>query len=422
MIVPSIDLTEGRAVQLEGGEGAALVTADPIEKMKQFSVVGEVAVIDLDAARGVGQNSELIERLCGMGRVRVGGGIRDSATALHWLDSGADKVIIGTAADEPLLSALPRDRVIVALDSRDSLIVTHGWREETGTNLFDSIDRFRGLCGGFLITFVEREGRLAGTDLMRSARVADAARQTRVTIAGGITTADEIAALDELGADAQVGMALYTGQLGLAEALTAPLKSDRADGLWPTVVTDEHGVALGMAWSNLASVRSAVETGRGVYHSRSRGSWVKGETSGALQTLLSIDADCDRDTLRFVVEQAEPGFCHLDRRTCWGDDRGITRLARRLRTMADKPQPDSNTASLLKDPSLLAAKLVEEAGELAASSDKNAVAREAADLIYFTLVKAVSAGADLGAIAGILDRRELNVSRRPMLAKGSNQK
>lgn len=418
MIVPSIDLVDGQAVQLLGGEGAPLVTADPIEQMQKFSTVGEVAVIDIDAARGVGQNSELIEKLCAMGRVRVGGGIRDTASALRWLDSGADKVIIGTAASEPLLSGLPRERVIVALDSRNSSVLTHGWREETGTNLFDSIERFRGLCGSFLVTFVEREGRLTGTDLERAERVVEAANPTRVTIAGGITTAAEIEALDDFGADAQIGMALYTGRLGLAEALTAPMSSDRADGLWPTVVTDEHGVALGMAWSNLASVRSAIATGSGVYHSRSRGTWVKGESSGAVQTLLSIDADCDRDTLRFVVRQAEPGFCHLNNRTCWGPDRGLTRLARRLDAIAGARPADSNTTRLLEDPSLLAAKIVEEAGELAAATDTDSIAREAADVVYFTLVKAASAGVDLQAIAQILDLRELKVLRRPMIAKG----
>ena len=67
-----------------------------------------------------------------------------------------------------------------------------------------------------------------------------------MTIAGGVTTAAEIAKLDDLGADAQLGMALYTGRLSLAEALTAPTRSDRPDGLWPTVVVDQHQRALGL--------------------------------------------------------------------------------------------------------------------------------------------------------------------------------
>ena len=152
-----------------------------------------------------------------------------------------------------------------------------------------------------------------------------------MTIAGGITTADEIAALDRLGADAQVGMALYKGQLNLADAFAAALVSDRADTLWPTVVTDEYGKALGLAYSNTASLRKAIAERRGVYHSRTRGLWVKGETSGATQALLRVDADCDRDTLRFTVRQQGVGFCHRDTYTCWGPERGLAALARELR-------------------------------------------------------------------------------------------
>src|SRR5205085_7207867 len=116
---------------------------------------------------------------------------------------------------------------------------------------------------GFLVTAIEREGRMGGIDRARAQKIVECAGTTRVTIAGGVTTADEIAFLDGLGADAQVGMALYAGQLDLADAIAAPLQSDRPDGLWPTVVVDEHGVALGLAWSSRESLREAVRTGTG---------------------------------------------------------------------------------------------------------------------------------------------------------------
>src|SRR5690606_40308858 len=108
-------------------------------------------------------------------------------------------------------------------------------------------------------------------------------------------------------ADDQVWMAVCTGTPDLADASAAPLASDRPDGLWPTVVVDEGGAALGLAWSSRESLRQAIDTGRGVYQSRSRGLWVKGETSGASQELLMVSADCDRDSLRFVVRQHGTG-------------------------------------------------------------------------------------------------------------------
>jgi phosphoribosyl-ATP pyrophosphohydrolase len=414
MIIPSIDIVGGSAVQLVGGEQQVIDAGDPRAVLDQFSIVGEVAVVDIDAARGEGDNGELIGELCRRAPIRVGGGIRTATRALAWLDRGAEKVVVGTAASEEMLSELPSDRVIVALDAKYGEVVTHGWRLGSGRDLLQSLDRFRDLCGGFLVTFVEREGRLAGTDLEMATRVVERAGETRVTIAGGITTPEEIRELEVIGADAQVGMALYTGQLALSDSLIAVLHSDRSDGLWPTVVVDYRGVALGLAWSSAASLRQAIESRRGTYQSRSRGLWVKGETSGAFQELIRVDVDCDRDALRFTVHQKE-GFCHTGTRTCWGEDRGLGRLGRRLEDIAACRPLGSNTVRLMDDPDLLDHKLTEELSELL-EPDSDVVA-EAADLLYFTLVKSVSAGVSLEDIESVLDGRERRVSRRPMVAR-----
>lgn len=418
MLIPSIDIVAGRAVQLVGGEEERIDGGDPFAWLERFSRCGEVAVVDIDAARGNGDNTGLIAEMCRLAEVRVGGGIRDLESAVEWLDRGARRVVIGTAATPDLLSSLPRDRVIAAIDSRDSSVLSHGWRRDTGGELLDRVSELAPHCGGVLVTFVELEGRLGGTDLARARSVVDAAPDTRITVAGGITTAAEIAALDEIEADAQVGMALYSGELGLAEALTAPMTSGRPDGLWPTVVADEAGTALGLAYSSLDSVAAALESGSGVYQSRSRGLWRKGESSGATQELLGIALDCDRDTLRFTVRQAPPGFCHFGSRSCWGDDAGITRLGRRLAAVATVPPTGSNTAKLLDDPDLLAAKLTEEAGELARAASPEEVVHEAADLIYFALVKATAAGVSVAAVEAELDSRERRISRRPMERTG----
>ncbi len=417
MIIPSIDLVGGRAVQLIGGEAEAIDAGDPVPILEQFCVAGEVAVIDIDAARGEGSNAAVIRDLCRQAPIRVGGGIRDAETALEWLDAGASKVIIGTAATPEVLSKLPSERVIVALDSLDGRVVTHGWRTGTGDSVLNRIAELKELVGGFLVTFVELEGRMRGTDLERARDVVAAAGEAHVTIAGGITTAEEIAAIDRLGADGQVGMALYSGELSLAEAIAAPLTSERADGLWPTVVVDESGAALGLTWSSAESLERAVERRKGIYLSRKRGLWEKGATSGATQDLLGVAVDCDRDALRFTVRQHGGGFCHLGTRSCWGDDGGIGGLSRRLAGLADEPESGSNTVRLLNDAPLLGAKLHEEANELAVASSRRDVASEAADVIYFTLVKAVAAGIGIADIEQELNRRALRVKRRPMESK-----
>ena len=419
MIVPSIDLMGGQTVQLVGGETKALEAGDPRPLARKFRVAGEIAVIDLDSALGSGSNAELIGGLLPIAPCRVGGGIRDVDSALEWLDRGATKVILGTAARPDVLRELPPERVIAALDARDGEVVVEGWRKGTGATIEARMQELRGLVGGFLVTFVEREGRMAGIDLDRVRAVVEAADGAKVTVAGGVTTLEELAAIDTMGADAQVGMALYTGRFHLADAIVAPMKSDHPEGLWPTVVTDEAGIALGLVYSDAESVRAAVDRGVGAYHSRKRGLWIKGRSSGATQELVRIDADCDRDTLRFVVRQREPGFCHRETRTCWGADGGLFALARKLALRLRDAPEGSYTRRLLDDPELLRSKLVEEAQELAGARSAEEVCWETADLVYFACVAMVRAGVDLAAVERELDRRSLRVTRRPGDAKSN---
>jgi len=412
MMVPSIDLQDGNAVQLIGGEKKALDAGDPRPIARHYGRVGEIAVVDLDAALGRGDNAAVIEDLIALAPCRVGGGIRSVEAAIKWLDRGATSVVLGTAARPEILAALPRERVIAALDARHGEVVVEGWQKGTGRGVIERIAELRDLVGGFLVTFVELEGRLQGTDLKFAKRIKDAAGDVAVTVAGGVTTGDEVADLDRLGCDAQIGMALYKGDLGLAEGFAAPLKSDRTDGLWPTVVTDERGLALGLVYSDLESLRAALERGQGIYHSRSRGLWVKGESSGATQELIRVAADCDRDCLRFTVRQQPPGFCHLEQRTCWGPDQGVGLLARRLAERRRAAPAGSYTARLFADPALLGAKLREEAQELSEAVDRDHVVHEAADVLYFTLARLAREGIDLAEIETALDARALKVTRR----------
>ncbi len=417
MIIPSIDLMGGQAVQLIGGKERAIDAGDPRPIAERFRLAGEIAVIDLDAALGQGDNAALIEDLVKMAPCRVGGGIRDVETAIRWLDAGASKVILGTAAKPEILRELPRERVIAALDAVEGEVVTHGWTTKTGASIDDRMAELAPYVGGFLVTFVEREGRMQGTDMTATRRLVDAASGAKLTVAGGFTTPEDIALADKVGADAQVGMALYSGRLNLADAIAAPLKSDRADGLWPTVVCDEHGRALGLVYSDLESLRVAVERRVGAYHSRSRGLWVKGETSGATQELLKIDLDCDRDALRFTVAQAGAGFCHLDTWTCWGEDQGLPELARLTAARREDAPQGSYTRRLFDEAGLLEAKLVEEAGELAEATTPEEVAHEAADVIYFAMVAMARAGVPLRDVEAVLERRGRKVTRRKGDAK-----
>jgi phosphoribosyl-ATP pyrophosphohydrolase len=423
MIIPSIDLMGGQTVQLVGGQKKALDAGDPRPIAERFRLVGEIAVVDLDAALGTGSNAGLIRDLVKMADCRVGGGIRDAQTAIDWLDAGATRVVLGTAAQPEVLRKLPRERVIAALDARDGEVVVEGWTRATGRRVAERMEELRPYVGGFLVTFVEREGRLQGLDMQKVRELVAAAGDAELTVAGGVTTADDVAAIDALGARAQVGMALYTGRFDLADALAATLRSDRPDGLWPTVVADESGKALGLAYSSAASLRQALATRRGVYQSRSRGGlWVKGETSGDTQELLRVDLDCDRDALRFTVRQAGRGFCHLGAWTCFGPMGGWEALEESVQARSRAAPPGSYTRRLLEDAELLRDKLIEEAEELAQAATADEVAAEASDLIYFATVAMARAGVTSSQVEQVLDRRARRVTRRPGNSKSKSER
>ncbi len=418
MIVPSIDIMDGRAVQLRRGKDFVLDGGDPVERLEEFSIAGEVAVVDLDAALGRGSNAELIRDLVRRGPCRVGGGIRDLDTARRWLDAGATQVVIGTAATPEFCGALPRERVIAAVDAELGHVVIDGWRSSTGVPVLQRVGELAPVVGGFLFTQVEKEGEMKGFDRAAVAAVARAAGEARVTAAGGITTAAEVAELDRMGADAQVGMALYTGRLSLGDAIAAPLTKPLPGEVWPTVVCDESARTLGLVWSTRESLVRAIAERRGIYWSRSRQSiWEKGSTSGNAQALLRVDLDCDRDALRFTVRQSGAGFCHLNRRSCWPSRFDLADLELTLADRMVRPIAGSGTAKLLADPALLAAKLREEADELGQAESSEDVVRETADLLYMALVALRRGGGTLADVRAELARRHGAITRRPMVHK-----
>ncbi|OAQ97043.1 hypothetical protein LLEC1_03693 [Akanthomyces lecanii] len=208
-----------------------------------------------------------------------------------------------------------------------------------------------------------------------------------------------------------------TSKLLLSKVLSSQWKSDRPDELVPTVVTDETGISLGLAYTSEESILEALRTQTGVYQSRKRGLWIKGATSGDTQELIRIALDCDNDTLKFVVKQ-KGRFCHLQQFGCFGNLSGIAALEQTLVSRKESAPEGSYTARLFSDEKLLRAKIMEEAEELCDAKTQEEVAFEAADLIYFALTKAVSAGVSLADVQANLDAKSLKVKRRPGNAKG----
>ncbi|KAL3471998.1 histidinol dehydrogenase-domain-containing protein [Aspergillus californicus] len=194
--------------------------------------------------------------------------------------------------------------------------------------------------------------------------------------------------------------------------------ADQSNGLYATTVTDERGICLGFVWSSDESIAEALRTGTGVYQSRKRGLWYKGQSSGDVQELIRVGFDCDSDCLVFIVKQIGRGFCHLGTASCFGPSTGLSRLQKTLQARKADAPAGSYTARLFNEPKLAQAKIMEEADELCRAETKEEIAFEAADLLYFALTRCVAAGVSLEDVERNLDLKSLKVKRRKGDAKG----
>lgn len=228
MLIPCIDLQEGQAVQLVHGRRRELAIADVMSLLLKFMKYRWLHIIDLDAAMRKGNNKDLVRKLCreaakkfGM-KVRVGGGIRTVRSAEKIAKWGAHQVIVGSAAfkdgkvDAPFLRQLRkrvgRSAVVVALDTAKGHVVIKGWRERLQIQPEQVMEQLKPFCAAFLCTDVDREGTMTGINLKWFKHLRSATSHP-IIAAGGIKAQREIDALERMGIDAAVGMALYKGRL-----------------------------------------------------------------------------------------------------------------------------------------------------------------------------------------------------------------
>jgi phosphoribosylformimino-5-aminoimidazole carboxamide ribotide isomerase len=229
MLIPSIDLQKGKIVQLVQGEKLAVESNDFDGWIERFSRYPRVQLIDLDAAMGIGTNDALVRDIAARLPCRVGGGVRSVGRAEDLIAAGARAVIVGSAFFDrrrsaevgglikhdfarALRDAVGITRIIGAVDARGGRVLIHGWKTALPVSPSQAVQALEPYCGEFLYTHVDKEGLMQGTDIDAIRSVA-AATATKLTAAGGITTQQEIDALDALGIDAVVGMAIYTGAL-----------------------------------------------------------------------------------------------------------------------------------------------------------------------------------------------------------------
>ncbi|MDR2597663.1 MAG: phosphoribosyl-ATP diphosphatase [Treponema sp.] len=427
MVIASIDIQNGKVVQLKQGEELVLQRENSLELAAEFDRYGEVAVIDLDAAMGKGSNIEMIKPLLRKAECRVGGGIKTPQQAKELVSIGARKIIIGSgafrnpakkgagiaggefAANIPFLREISekigRERLIVAVDARNGEIVVDGWKTPTGLDLVEAAKLVEPFAGELLFTCVEREGTMTGINLDPVRRLRESV-SCQITVAGGVSALDEVEKIAALGCDVQLGMALYTGKINLADAFTVSLnwKKDQ-NSLLPVIVQSPDGQIMMTGFTDKEALTETFKRGNVCFRSRTRNKlWMKGENSGNVLKLLKMRTDCDRDALLAIAEPAGP-VCHTGAWSCFANNKDYTFqflqdiIGERFRN----PAPGSYTATL--DDDLVREKVMEEAKELCDAKTHDEIIWEAADLFYFSTVLMTRAGVTIQEIFDELDRR-----------------
>lgn len=437
MVIASIDLKDAKVVQLKNGKDTILERDDAVSLIDDFNIYGEVAVIDLNAALrtpipegfvqngkpltpGDTVNTETLKKLLRRGNVRVGGGIRDVKKAKELISLGAEKVIIGSAAFSPgsqadfmntafldeLVKAIGKERIIISVDAVHGKIALKGWTENSGIDLIEGAQQAEQYASELLFTCVEREGCMSGIDMSLVQKLREAVK-CRLVVAGGVSTVEEIANLERIGCDVQLGMALYTGAVSLKEAFSACLNWEKVDLI--TVVAQEasSGEVLMVGYANKEALIKTFKSGNLTFWSRTRNKlWTKGETSGNVLSIRKMRADCDRDTIVASVEPAG-GVCHTGSWSCLQNttDRpySLEFLYKIISERFANPRAGSYTATL--DDELVREKIIEEAEELTEAPNKDEVIWECADLLYFMSVLMYKEKVNWQDIMHELDRR-----------------
>ncbi len=225
MLIPSIDLLGGRIVQLVQGEKLRVAFDDFEYWIEKFSRYPLVQLIDLDAAMRQGDNAALVEQIARRLPCQVGGGIHSIERARLVLDAGARRVIIGSALFTEsggvnvefaagLAKCIGADRVVAGIDTKNGYIAVKGWKAQVALTPDNAIPQLEPHAGAFLYTHVDGEGLMQGFPIETATRLRKLT-QRQLIVAGGIRSKQEVDALDALGADAVVGMAVYTDLLAV---------------------------------------------------------------------------------------------------------------------------------------------------------------------------------------------------------------
>ena len=221
MLIPSIDLLGGKIVKKTHGDQVAMEFSEFEEWMHKFEKYPLVHLVDIDAVYRQGNNQDLVKKLASTLTCQIGGGVHDAPSARKLLDLGAKRVVVGSALirdgkiDTAFASQLEkdvgRDKLVFAVDTKQELVAVDGWRKTVNITLSDAIKALEPYCKAFMHTHID-EGGIGGFPMPVARQLVELTKK-QLMVAGGISTMEGVAALDAMGIDSVVGMAIYSGAL-----------------------------------------------------------------------------------------------------------------------------------------------------------------------------------------------------------------
>ncbi len=390
MIIPTMELRGGRVVAV--GDGSFHEYADdPVEMARALYRLGEIALLDLDAAAGQGDNLEIVRRICRVTECRVGGGVFDERRGDMLLRAGAKQLLLDASGDEELIRRFPRKKVLLTMDIRDGWVVPREGGGRAGVDPVDLAARLQEHCAGFVYTLVGHRARMEPQELQHFERLKSALPGHRLIAAGGFSSVEDLRELDRLGVDGMVTYGRAPCGTDMAEAFLSVLDFEKSSGLLPVVVQDTAGQVLSLVHANREAVLMSLQTGMATYWSAGQGKvFTKGQTSGNTHDLVTVRTDCTRGVLLFTVQPTGPS-CHLGRYSCFGDiSYNLHRVEQLMRDRKDREDPHkSYTQLMLADRGAIKERIREEAEALVRADDSDQVLWETADLMYFVLLNLV---------------------------------
>lgn len=417
LFIPTIDVYNGKAWLVKKGKPYKCI-GDVMEKATILSICTYFQIVDINRAIGNGENKEIIKKVCQKYPCYVAGGIRTYEDAKEMLNSSARRVVVSSGAKN-IIGKIDKARIILACDIDDDFNLMYHGRTmgSSSDNIIDVLELYNEQIEKITITLHSKEGTCTGIDKMQIDKITKLLNKydIKVILAGGIASLSDIKYLITKNIIPQFGSGFWQGHFTLGQVMSLMLNAEKQsklvkDIIWyPTIIQNKSGEVLGLTASTVESLRLSIDTKTAIFYSRDRKDiWIKGATSGNTQQLLSVNFCCDNTSVRMVVTGGK--FCHKDQLSCFGHTdptrSGIKALLDRIKTTKN-----GYSDLLLKNPTLIKSKIIEEVNELLRATNKKDIIEEYADVLYFMLLNLVNNDISFDEIESVLNKRKWKIDK-----------